>query len=125
VLTGTYHYLLGPVAGFVVVAVLLGLSRWTFGTGRTRSRRPAQTGPRDYGLLVPVATVSTPEDAEMLQRLLAAHGIRATVATPADYTAASQLHRATHATGEPADSPHHVLVFRDQALAARNLLLPR
>jgi len=113
VLTGMYHYLLGPVAGFVVVAVLLGLSRWTFGTGRTRSRRPAQTDPRDYGLLVPVATVSTPEDAEMLQRLLAAHGIRATVATPAD------------STGEPADSPNHVLVFRDQALAARDLLLPR
>ena len=76
-------------------------------------KRQAQTGPRDYGLLVPVATVSTPEDAEMLQRLLAAHGIRATVATPAD------------STGEPADSPHHVLVFRDQALAARDLLLPR
>src|SRR5659263_651685 len=104
-----YHYLLGPVAGFVVVAVLLGLSRWTFGTGRTRSRRPAQTDPRDYGLLVPVATVSTPEDAEMLQRLLAAHGIRAAGATPAD------------SAGEPGDSPNHVVVFRDQAPAARDL----
>lgn len=75
-----YHYLLGPVAALCAVGVLVLISRWAFGTG-TRSpaaRRPA--GPPDYGLLVPVATVRSSEDAEMLRDVLATAGIRATVA---------------------------------------------
>lgn len=105
---GNHFYLVEPVLGFLVVAILLGLSRWTFGSGRSRRASPAvAAGPPDFGLLVPVATVASPEDAERLRALLADHAIRGTVATTQD------------------EDRVQVLVFRDQALTARDLLLTR
>lgn len=76
-----YHYLLGPVAAMAAVGVLILVSRWAFGSGSRPPLRLRQTGPADYGLLLPVATVRSREDADMLRQLLADAGIRGTVVT--------------------------------------------
>jgi hypothetical protein len=82
-----YDTLTGPLVGFVALLVVLGLCRWVFSTkGRderaARRRAAALAAARsrgDFGLLVPIATVRTPEDAEMVRELLSGAGIRATV----------------------------------------------
>jgi hypothetical protein len=58
------------------VAVLAGLLRWTFGTGKTGAL-PDPDG--DLGLLETVATVPTREAAELLVAKLAAQKVRVTV----------------------------------------------
>lgn len=89
--------------GAMVVLVLL--CRWVFSTTR-RDERNAQRLERarsrgDYGLLVPVATVRTDEDAVLLRDVLQRAGIRGTLA---DGT-------------QPGDRV--VLVFRDDEDRAR------
>lgn len=60
----------------VAMALLVLVCRWVFSpTHTTRAPEP----PVDYGLLVPVTTVETAEDAAMLRELLASQGIRASV----------------------------------------------
>ena len=91
---------LGPI--LVIVLVVGGLAlvtRWAFGTGYGRGDRPA---PVDDGLLVLVATVSSPETARALRAVLSDAGIRSTVRCPA-------VHRAD------------VLVFPEDADRARAL----
>ncbi len=90
----SYHYMIGPGAAFLALAVIVLLSRWVFSDG-TRERRVARARARaasrgDFGLLVPVATARTPADAEALRALLTGAGIRCTVA-PTDPPAAWQL----------------------------------
>jgi hypothetical protein len=111
VLGGNHFFLVEPALGFLVVAVLLGLSRWTFGSDRPRRAVavPASGRP-DFGLLVAVATVGNRTDAEQLRALLADHSIRGTVAP---------------VPGETGQTRMQVLVFRHQALTARDLLLAR
>lgn len=88
--------------------MILLLCRWTFSTSSRGKRTPARTAALvasrggDYGLLVPVATVRTHDDAEMLRSVLAAAGIRCTLATDPDGV--------------------DVLVFRQDALQARELV---
>lgn len=92
---------LGSIAVVVlVVGVLALVTRWAFGSGYGRSARPA--APADDGLLVLVATVSTPQTARALRAVLSDAGIRSTQRTPA---------------------PHRtdVLVFPDDADRARGL----
>jgi len=104
-----YRYLLGPIAAFVAVGVLVLCSRWAFGPTRRPSAPRRTAGPPDYGLLLPVATVRSREDALMLQELLAEAGIRGTVAP-----AAPTL-----------DRPYNgfqLLVFPAAAARARDLL---
>src|SRR4051812_10962908 len=101
----SYHYAVGPVIAFVVVGILIGLCRWIFGPSRSRrvrTERPA--GPRDYGLLVPVAIVADEADADLLREVVVEHGIRCTVA--------------------PAEGPtgYAVLVFRDDVQRAKSLV---
>lgn len=62
------------IAAMALVALIC---RWVFTPTHARVRRPA--GPKDYGLLVPVATVRTEEDATMLRDLLRAEGVRSSV----------------------------------------------
>jgi hypothetical protein len=88
--------------------VILLLCRWTFSTSSRESRMAARTSAAvasragDFGLLVPVASVPTRDDAEALRKVLATAGIRCTVA----------------ADGDGVD----VLVFRQDALRARDLV---
>lgn len=92
---------LGPILVVVLVFGLLALAtRWAFGPGYGRSARPA--APADDGLLVLVATVSTPQTARALRAVLSDAGIRSTQRSPA---------------------PHRtdVLVFPDDAGRARTL----
>lgn len=66
------------------MAVLILLCRWVFST-RERDERTARRLERarsrgDYGLLVPVATVRTDDDARLLRGVLQDAGIRGTLA---------------------------------------------
>lgn len=107
-IVSSYHYLVGPLISLVALGVIVLLCRWVFSTSDREKRmaRRAGTAPPvrrgDYGLLVPVATVRTADDAVMLRDVLQAAGIRSTVA----------------ADDEGAD----VLVFRADALRARDLV---
>jgi hypothetical protein len=104
----SYHFLIGPLVASAALLVIVLMCRWVFST-KDRDRRaarrvqaPTASRSADYGLLVPIASVRTREDAEMLRGVLAGAGIRCTVA--ADATGAD------------------VLVFRADALRARDLV---
>jgi hypothetical protein len=108
-----------PVVGLLSAAVLLALLAFTMRRLNRSLRtflprpgaRPRDERSDDYGLLVAVATVPTRDDAEMLREVLAANGIRATVAPspPGD-------------SGRPS---LRVLVFPDDAARARDLVASR
>ena len=102
----SYSYLVGPMVAFVALGVIVLLCRWVFSTDvrddRTARRRERALARGDFGLLVPVARVRTPEDASMLRTLLRDAGIRCTVAEQ--------------------DTGTDVLVFRADALRARDLV---
>lgn len=104
----SYSFLVAPLVSLGGLAVILLLCRWVF-SPPSPARTAARTSPAapagrsgDYGLLVPVATVRTPDDAQMLRTLLADAGIRCTLAADADGV--------------------DVLVFRQDALQARELV---
>jgi hypothetical protein len=88
-----YDTVTGPLVGLVALVVLV-----------TAAALAAAQAEGDFGLLVPVATVRTHEDAELLQSLLEAGGIRATV-SPGE---------------RPGDRV--VLVFRRDEAVARTLV---
>ncbi|MCW2621963.1 MAG: hypothetical protein JWL64_1565 [Frankiales bacterium] len=84
-----YSNAAGPLIGLIALGVLVLLCRWVFST-KTRDERVARRRAQalaaarsrgDFGLLVPVATVRTADDAELLRTVLAEGGIRATVST--------------------------------------------
>lgn len=107
-LTSSYSFLFGPLVASGALLVIVLLCRWVFSTGhrddRTARRLARLASQGDYGLLVPVATTRTPEDAAMLRALLADAGIRCT-------------------TGQdPEGRGTELLVFRADALRARDLV---
>ena len=71
------HYWTAPIAALVALALVVLLCRWVF----AEPARPVRsTVPRgDYGLLVPVATARSDEDAARLREVLREAGIRCTV----------------------------------------------
>ncbi len=79
----SYHFLLGPIVALAAMGLITLLCRWVFSTddrqARTQQRLERAASARDYGLLVPLTTVRTPEDAEMLRAVLREGGIRANV----------------------------------------------
>jgi len=99
------------VGVLLVIALLSLLARWAFSPApRLSTRRVArEVDPDDFGLLMPVATAPTREDAEMLREVLTSHGIRCTIAP------ASPL-------GGGRKRPMHVLVFLGDADRARSLV---
>lgn len=105
----SYHYLIGPLVALAALGVLVLICRWVFSTDhrddRTARRLQKLQSRGDYGLLEQVATTRTPADAAMLRSVLSEAGIRCTV-TPA----------------EGDDSAQAVLVFRDDARRARELV---
>ena len=100
-IVSSHHYLVGPLIAFGALGVILLLCRWVFSPPKPGMRVPPGRG-EDYGLLVPVTSVRTAADAEMLQAVLREAGIRCTVAVD----------------GEGAD----LLVFRADAARARELV---
>ncbi len=96
---------------FLVAIAAMGflalVCRWVFAT----DHRPAPLVPRrstgDYGLLVPVATVRTRDDADMLREVLTAAGIQANV------------------TAGELPEEYVVLVFREDLPRARQLVATR
>ena len=103
-----YENIGGPLVAVLAMVVLVLLCRWVFSTGtrdqRTAARLAKAQARGDYGLLVPVATVRTQEDAGLLRDVLRQAGIRGTVAP-----------------GE-AEGERVVLVFRADADRARTLV---
>lgn len=109
-----------PLLFVAVVGVLMVLLRWTFTPAHDTVRSgdvevPTAGRQADgYGLLVPVATVRTDEDAHLLRAHLVDHGIRGTVAA------------VPRGPGEPGAPPAlAVLVFPDDLARARELLAAR
>lgn len=68
---------MGPGVAVAAMGVIALICRWVFSTGNRQPSRPSPRG--DLGLLVPVATVRTRDDAEMLRDLLRDAGVRASV----------------------------------------------
>ncbi len=105
----SYHYLVGPLIACLALGVIILICRWVFSTDhrddRTTRRLAKLANQGDYGLLVPVATVRTRDDAEMLRTVLASESIRATLGPP-----------------PPGQPGTQVLVFRDDAARARDLV---
>lgn len=102
-----YSYALGPVVALLAIGVIVLMCRWVFSTSHRDDRLAKRTqkalSSGDFGLLVPVATVRAPEDAELLRGVLKEAGIRGTVAASPD-------------------GGLSVLVFRADALRARDLV---
>lgn len=99
------------VGVLIVIALLSLLARWAFSPApRLSTRRVSRDAdPDDFGLLTPVVTAPTREDAEMLREVLTSHGIRCTIAP------ASPL-------GGGRKRPMHVLVFLGDADRAKTLV---
>jgi hypothetical protein len=80
----SYHFLFGPLVALGALGVIILICRWVFSTTE-RDERAARARERaasagDFGLLEPVTSVRSVDDAEMLQTVLRGAGIRATVA---------------------------------------------
>jgi hypothetical protein len=78
-LVSSYHFLLGPLVAVAALGLIVLICRWVFSTEHRddRTARRLEKAIGDYGLLVPVATVRTRDDAQMLRDVLKGAGIRA------------------------------------------------
>lgn len=74
----SYSFLVGPLIACGALLVIILMCRWVFAPPKRRPR--PVTPPVDHGLLVPVASVRTRDDAEMLRGVLREAGIRSTLA---------------------------------------------
>lgn len=95
------HPVFGPLLALLVLGVLAGLLRWTYGT-QADHPAPERDPDGDYGLLRQIAVAPTAGAAATLRRRLADAGIRATV--------------------NPSPGGHRVLVFARDAADARVVL---
>ena len=71
------HYWTAPLAALFALLIVVLIMRWVFAPPSRPARPVAPRG--DYGLLVPVATARTEQDALRLRDLLREAGIRCTV----------------------------------------------
>jgi hypothetical protein len=81
------HFAIGPVVAIVVVAVLAGLSKWIFGSGRRRTAARTLLPPGiqvDTGLLRSVAELPDRGAAGPVRATLSDAGIRSTVGVRGD-----------------------------------------
>lgn len=107
----SHHFLVTPLITCGALLVVLLICRWVFSTSdrdRRADRRASTALPDrggDYGLLVPIASVRTADDAQMLQAVLRDAGIRCTLAADADGA--------------------ELLVFQADVLRARDLVSSR
>ena len=109
-IVSSYHFLLAPAVAAGALGVIILICRWVFSTthrdDRTARRLAKARARGDYGLLVPITRTRTVDDAEMLRSVLREAGIRCTVA----------------AAGDAPEDGTDVLVFRADALRARDLV---
>ncbi len=101
---------LAPLFALIAVCGLGLLGRWVFAPNYRKDRK-------DYGLLVSVATITGQADAERARDALTAAGLRATLG---ESHATVRVTHDGHAFPQPPG--HHVLVFPQDELRARNLL---
>ena len=84
----SYHFLIGPLIAVAALGVIVLICRWVFSTShrddRTARRLAALQSRGDYGLLVPITTTRTADDAAMLRGVLQDAGIRCTTGLAAD-----------------------------------------
>ena len=75
------EFVMGPGVAVAAMGVIALICRWVFSTDGRQTRRleRALSTRDDLGLLVPVATVRTRDDAEMLRDVLRDAGVRASV----------------------------------------------
>lgn len=77
------HFLLGPIVALAAMGIIALICRWVFSTedrdARAARRLEKVAASRDYGLLVPVASPRTRDDAEMLRDVLQDAGVRASI----------------------------------------------
>ncbi|MEZ5186417.1 MAG: hypothetical protein R2720_11780 [Candidatus Nanopelagicales bacterium] len=81
----TYSYIFGPLVALAIMAVMILLLRWAFGTGGSlvaRDSRPGGSG--DYGLMVPVAGAEDYIRAEMQRHMLEDAGLRVNLVRTTD-----------------------------------------
>ena len=97
--------LVETLIAFLMIGLLGFILRWTF----SRDGKPAwpSSDPEDYGLLAPVATVDTADEASRIKAMLAEAGIKATTAAGTDgrhrvLVFSAELDRARRVTGWPA-----------------------
>lgn len=109
-LGSSYDYTVGPFVALLVVGVLMLALRWTW------SPHPGITR-REYGLLVPVVTLTDLPAAELARDRLRRVGIRATLG---DAHAVTHVTAQGHAVVRPPG--HHVLVFPTDLARARSTL---
>jgi len=97
----------GPILAVVVVCLLAVLSKWAFGSNRSRTAaaRTAAGGTGDHGLLRPVAELPDRAAGSALRAVLSDAGIRSTL-------------------GLRRDGRVQVLVFPDDEDRARRLVPP-
>ena len=112
----SYSFLVGPLVAAAALGVIILICRWVFSTthrdDRTARRLEKARARGDYGLLVPVAQVRTPDDAAMLRVVLQDAGIRCTIGEAGGAAGADPSGLA-------------VLVFRADADRARDLVSSR
>lgn len=101
---------LSPLFALLVVAMLALLSRWVFAPNYRRHKK-------DYGLLVPVATITVKAEAEAVRDQLKAAGLSATLG---DAHAVTRVTHDGYAIKQPPG--HHVLVFPTDYERARTVL---
>lgn len=100
-MVGTGNPFLDPLVALAALGLIVLICRWVFSTDHRTAPQPSKQQ-ADYGLLEAVTVVRTKEDADMLCDVLRAAAIRGTVTET--------------------DGSFAVLVFRDDAIAARNLV---
>ena len=106
-----YDPVISIIGVLLVVALLSLLARWAFSPAPRKSTRRLvrDVDPDDFGLLTPVATAPTREDAEMLREVLMSNGIRCTLAP-------------VRGPGGSKRRSMHVLVFLGDADRAKNVV---
>jgi hypothetical protein len=78
---GSYSFLFGPTVAVVALVVLAFVMRWAFSSGASIVSKPARTGtPAEYGVLVPIAEPTDPQQAAAMQQILSHAGYAVTVA---------------------------------------------
>ncbi len=119
----SYHYTVGPLAAVGAVLVALGASRWVFSTSHREQRSASATARRDFGLLVPVASLADRGAVEQARSVLTAAGLRATVAEVPAGRGPVRVSADGHVQ-EPETTPAevHLLVFPADLDRARALL---
>jgi hypothetical protein len=119
------HSGIGPLAAALLLLALVAALRWTFSVRSRDSRLARARAMRDFGLLVPVATVTDTRAAEARRALLEAHGVRATVAPAVGPDHGERVRVSARGEVAPRQAGRtgvHVLVFPADEAQARELL---